>query len=188
MEIKTGNIIFARLFHQEIMKMHKLKYALILCAVGIGTMTLNAQKFGYLNSAALLQEMPEVKEAEANLETLQKQLQAKGKKLVEDFQAKYADLERRQNEIAPKDLEGEVTKLREEEANIGKFEQDMQRQLVEKRETLLQPILDRVNQAIKELAEAEGYTYIFDSSAGVLLYADETTDVTSKVKAKLGMM
>jgi len=168
--------------------MHTLKFALIICALGLGSLTMHAQKFGYLNSAALLQEMPEVKEAEANLATLQKQLQAKGQKMVEDFQTKYADLESRQQEIAPKDLEVEVQKLRDEEANIGKYEQDMQRQLAEKRETLLQPILDRVNAAIKELAEAEGYTYIFDSSAGVLLYADESTDVTDKVKTKLGMM
>jgi outer membrane protein len=152
-------------------------------------LTLHAQKFGYLNSAALLQEMPEVKEAEANLETLQKQLQARGQKMLEDFQVKYADLERRHNEggIAPKDLELEAQKLKEEETNIAKYEQDMQKQLLEKREALLQPILDRVNAAIKEFAQQEGYTYIFDSSAGVLLYADETTDVTTRIKAKLGM-
>jgi outer membrane protein len=165
-----------------------MKFVVIISALVMSTLTVHAQKFGYLNSAELLQEMPEVKEAEANLETLQKQLQAKGQKMVEEFQTKYADLERRQNEIAPKDLELEVQKLKDEEANIGKFEQDMQRQILEKRETLLQPILDRVNNVIKEFAKEENYTYIFDSSAGVLLYADETTDVTSKIKAKLGML
>lgn len=172
------------------MKMHAFKFAFVLAVMCLSTMALDAQKFGYLNSAALLQEMPEVKEAEANLETLQKQLQAKGQKLVEDFQIKYSDLERRHTagEIPPKDLEIEAQKLRDEEATIGKYEQDMQKQLMEKREALLQPILDGVNDAIKQVAEEEGYTYIFDSSAGVLLYADETTDVTDKVKAKLGMM
>ncbi len=170
--------------------MHTLKLGLVLGVLLFSGISMQAQKFGYLNSAALLQEMPEVKEAEANLETLQKQLQAKGQKMVQEFQTKYADLERRHNEggIAPKDLEVEAAKLKDEEANIGKYEQDMQRQILEKRETLLQPILDRINDAIKELAEQEGYTYIFDSSSGVLLYADETTDVMSKIKAKLGMM
>jgi len=170
--------------------MHTLKFALLFSAILASGMTLQAQKFGYLNSAALLQEMPEVKEAEANLETLQKQLQARGQKMLEEFQTKYADLERRHNEggIAPKDLEVEAQKLKEEEANLGKYEQDMQRQILEKRETLLQPILDRVNAAIKELAEQESYMYIFDSSAGILLYADESMDVTSKIKTKLGML
>jgi len=52
---------------------------------------------------------------------------------------------------------------------------------------LLQPIYDKVNTAIKAVAEEEGYAFIFDGSTQVLLYADETTDVSSKVKAKLGM-
>lgn len=152
-------------------------------------LSLQAQKFGFVNSASLLQEMPEVKAAEAELENLQKQLQARGQKMVEEFQTKYADLERRQSEgqIAPKDLETEAQKLKDEETSLMKYEQDMQRQLSEKRETLLQPILDRVNDAIKQLAADDKYTYIFDSSAGVLLYADETTDVTAKIKAKLGL-
>ena len=169
--------------------MHTLKFIVLASALVLSTVTLEAQKFGYLNSAALLQEMPEVKEAEANLETLQKQLQARGQKMLEDFQVKYADLERRHNEggIAPKDLELEAQKLKEEEDTIARYEQDMQKQLLEKRQALLQPILDRVNAAIKEFAQEEGYTYIFDSSIGVLLYADESTDVTAKIKAKLGM-
>lgn len=169
--------------------MHTVKFVLLVAGLFVSGLSLQAQKFGYVNSATLLQEMPEVKEAEANLETLQKQLQAKGQKMVEEFQIKYADLERRHNEggIAPKDLEIEAQKLKEEEAAIGKFEQDMQNQIIAKREELLQPILDRVNAAIKQLAEEENYTYIFDSSAGVLLYADESTDVTAKIKAKLGM-
>jgi outer membrane protein len=169
--------------------MRKMKILVGLMLSLAMSFSLQAQKFGYVNSAALLQEMPEVKEAEANLETLQKQLQAKGQKMVEDFQVKYADLERRHNEggIAPKDLEAEAQKLKEEENAIAAYEQDMQRQVLAKREELLQPILDRVNEAIEQVAKEENYTYIFDSSAGVLLYADESTDVTTKVKAKLGM-
>lgn len=155
------------------------------------TVAVSAQKFGYLNSAALLQEMPEVKEAEANLETLQKQLQAKGQKMLDEFQSKYTELERKysQGEISPKDLEGEKQLLQAEEAKLAQYEQEMQKQLLEKRETLLQPILDRVNDAIAAVAEEQGYNYIFDASpgVGVLLYADETTNVMNAVKARLGV-
>jgi outer membrane protein len=170
--------------------MYKLKLILFISFFFAACMTVQAQKFGYLNSATLLQEMPEVKEAEANLETLQKQLQAKRQKLVEEFQTKYGELDRlnKGGSISPKDLETEAQKLKEMEANIGKYEQDMQRQLLEKREALLQPILDVVNDAIGEVAKAEGYLYIFDSSSGILLYADESVDVTDKVKSRLGMM
>ena len=172
--------------------MHKsLKYALLLVGLMTIGISAKAQKFGYLNSAGLLQEMPEVKEAESNLETLQKQLQTKGQQMLEGFQAKYVELERKNQsgEISPKELEEESVKLKEEETKIAQFEQDMQRQIIEKREQLLQPILDRVNQAIQDVASEEGFAYIFDASpgTGILLYADESTDVYDKVKAKLGI-
>ena len=48
--------------------------ALLLLAA---TTTASAQKFGYVNSQAILAEMPEMKAAESNLEGLQKHLQKK---------------------------------------------------------------------------------------------------------------
>lgn len=167
----------------------KLFLALALCSV-IG-LSAQAQKFGYLSSAAILQEMPEVKQAEADLEVLQKQLQSKGQTMLQEFQQKYQELERKnqQGEISPKELDVQAQALKEQETEIAQYEQDMQRQLVEKRDELLTPIIEEINDAIKQVAEEEGYSYIFDASpgTGILLYADESTNVMDKVKAKIGM-
>ena len=46
----------------------------------------------------------------------------------------------------------------------------------------------KVNQAIKDIAAEDGYTYIFDTSLGIILYADESTDLTEKVKSRLGIL
>ena len=66
----------------------------------------------------------------------------------------------------------------------------MENQIMEKRNTLLQPIFDKVNGAIKDVAKENGYNYIFDRNAqngSTILYADETQDVTALVKSKLGL-
>jgi len=109
--------------------------------------------------------------------------------MVEEFQKKYQDLQRKeqQGELSPKMLEEEGARLTEEQTKIQQYEQDMQKQLAEKQQTLLQPILDRVNEQIAEVAKEEGLDFIIDSSTQVLLYADETKDVTEKVRAKLGL-
>ena len=60
--------------------MYTRKIALLLGLVLMTALSMQAQKFGYVNSASLLQEMPEVKAAEAELENLQKQLQRKRQK------------------------------------------------------------------------------------------------------------
>lgn len=148
----------------------------------------DAQKFGYLNSKALLAEMPEVKQANSNLEALQKQLQKRGQQMLQTLQTNYQELQRKeqQGELSPKQLEEEAKLLKQKEEELGKFEQDMQKQLVEKENQLLQPILEKVNTAIRAVASENGFTYIFDASLGFILYADESTDVTNLVKAKLG--
>ncbi|HUR29911.1 MAG TPA: OmpH family outer membrane protein [Saprospiraceae bacterium] len=169
-----------------------LKYSLMLLFAFAMNVAVNAQKIGYVDSGSLLAMMPKVKEAESNLETLGKQLQAKGQKMMQDFQVKYQDLERRAQagDIAPKDQEAQVALLKDEENKILEFEQDMQNQLAAKKEELLAPILDEVRNAIQTVAKDNGYAYIFDGSqgVGVLLYADETTNVTPLVKAKLGLL
>ena len=168
-----------------------LKYTLIPALAIMLSFSASAQKIGYVDSGSLLTMMPKVKEAESNLETLGKQLQAKGQKMMQDFQVKYQDLERRAQagDIAPKDQEAQVALLKEEENKILQFEQEMQTQLAAKREELLAPILEEVRSAIQMVAKDNGYSYIFDGSPGigVLLYADETTNVTGLVKAKLGL-
>lgn len=168
-----------------------MKYALTAAFGLILTMTAQAQKFGFVNSGSILEGMPQVKEAESNLEALGKQLQAKGEKMMQDFQLKYQELERKvqAGEITPKAQETETAMLEEERNKILAYDQDMQKQLGDKRESLLAPILDQVKTAIDAVAKENGYTYIFDGSpgVGVILYADESTNVTALVKTKLGI-
>lgn len=168
----------------------KTSFLITLLALSAGFWnTLDAQKFGYLNSQALLAELPEVKQADANLQALQTQLEKKGQMMVQDLETKYKDLQRREQsgEISPKALEEEAKKLKEQEGELGKFEQDVQKQLMTKRQEMLQPLIDKVNNAIKQVATEGQFVYIFDSSTGMLLYAQDSMDVTALVKAKLGI-
>lgn len=146
-----------------------------------------SQKFGYCNSTALLLEVPEVKEADSELQGFQTQLTKKGQEMVQALQAKADELKRKidQGTISPKDQETQSAKLAEEEAAISKYEQEVYQKLSTKRQELYQPILDRVNEAMKAVAVENGFVFVFDTNANVLLYADESLDVTKLVKEKL---
>ena len=41
------------------------------------------------------------------------------------------------------------------------------------------PILDAVNKAMADVAKKQGMMYVFDTGSSVLLYADESLDVTT---------
>jgi len=162
-----------------------LTLSLLLTLAGTGF----AQKFGYCNSVALLAELPEVKQADSDLKAFQTQLTKKGQEMVQEYQAKATELDRKQKQgtISPKDFEAQAAKLKEDEETISKYEQKVYDDLAKKREEMYKPILEKVNKAMQEVAKENGYLLVFDTSTQVLLYADESLDVTKLVQAKLGI-
>ena len=148
-----------------------------------------AQKFGYCNSLALVAEMPEMKAADANLQTFQTQTQKKGQEMVKSLQDKAAEFQRKQEQglIAPKDAAVLEEQLKKDEEEINVFAQKMDADIAKKREELYKPILEKVNEALKAVSKEGNYFMVFDVSTQVLLYADESMDVTNLVKTKLGI-
>lgn len=165
-----------------------MKKMLLVAFISAICFAAHAQKFGYMNSSLLLEELPEVKAANTSLQVFQEQLQKQGRSKVEALQKKYEDLQKKEKagELSPKQLNDEAEKLKKEEEEIAKLEQDFATQLQAKKQTTLQPILDKVNKAIADVAKEQGLTYVFDNAAGIL-YADEKMDVTAAVKVKLGV-
>ena len=145
-------------------------------------------KIGYLNSAAILQELPDVKAANADLEVLQKQLQKKAEKKYADFEAKYKEAAQMQQAgtLSPAQAAEKEAQLKTMQDEIGKNDQEMRQQLAKKQEELIGPIMTRVNTAIEAVGKEGGYQMIFDVSVpGVIVYADEAQDISTTVKGKL---
>lgn len=162
-----------------------LKATLVVALLFSVAFSADAQKFGYVDSQAILADMPEVKQADANLEALQKQLQKKGQGMVEKLQQDYAAVQQKVVDglLSPQQQETEAKKLEERQMEIAKFEQDMVNQIQNKRNELLEPIYKKVNDAISAVAKENGYQMIFEK--GVLLYSEPAQDVSAKVRAKL---
>lgn len=167
-----------------------IKISFLFVAFAFMTTTVNAQKFGYVFSMQILAEFPETKQADANLETLQKMLEKEFKaaydgaqKLAADYQAKFEA-----GTLSPIQQQEAQATMQAKEKEILKKQQDMQGKIEKKRNDLYGPILEKVDAAIKEVAKEDGLTMVFNADMQILLYADESTNITDKVKAKLGML
>ena len=149
----------------------------------------NAQKVACINSQEILATMPEVKQANSDIEVMKSMFQKKGEEMVRELQAKYQTLQQQQakGELAPVEMEKQTAALKEEEAKLNEFDKSSQQKIYEKSEELLKPIQERVTQAIKDVAAENGFLYVFDKSTGIILYADAGADVTKLVKSKLGI-
>ena len=63
-----------------------------------------------------------------------------------------------------------------------------QQQLQQKQGELLQPVFDKAEKAIEEVAKEQGLMYVFDIGTKVVLYKSaQSVDVLPLVKTKLGI-
>ena len=83
-----------------------------------------------------------------------------------------------------------VAKAKEDELNtmysrIQKFSQDAEEEMALKQQELLQPFQKRILDAVKVVAQTEGYMYVFDVTT--ISFSEGGNDITAKVKAQLGI-
>lgn len=144
-------------------------------------------KLGHINSSELMQIMPGKDSAQAAFQAEVSLLENELTAMQEELQKKYNDYQERKaqmTELIRNTKEQELTDLNQ---RIQNYQQNAQQKLQEKEKELLQPIIDRAKEAIAAVAKENGYTYIFDSSAGTLLYQQDSDDIMALVKKKLGL-
>jgi outer membrane protein len=149
-----------------------------------------SQRIAYVDSDYILENIPEYKAAESEIEQLSVEWQ---KELEEKF-AKIEQLFRSYQAEAPL-LPQEVRLQREENImNLEKEAKELQMkrfgrdgELFRRREELIQPIQDRIFEAVKEIAGRSNYAIIFDKAAGTtMMFTDMRYDLSDEVLQRLG--
>ncbi len=70
---------------------------------------------------------------------------------------------------------------------MEQFEQTATQDLQNKELELTTPIIEKAKDAVEAVAKENGYTYMFNSTEGLLLYAEPSDNIMDMVKAKLGI-
>lgn len=146
-----------------------------------------AQKFGHIDSQALISSLPEAIRVQGELEALGKQYEAELTSMQNELQRKAEEYEKTRSTMnATKQAETEQS-LQEMYNKIQQAASDNQQAFNKAQQEKLGPILDRVRVAIENVAKKGGYIYIMEQSAGQPIYVNTTlsTDITSEVKAEL---
>lgn len=172
------------------MKKAILKITLaIFTLVCFGFADANAQqshKLGYIDFQELMQQMPEYKKANSDMEAYGKQLEDELKKMSAELEKKGEDYQKQEPKMADAIKEMKQKELRDMQARIQSFQQSAQQDVRKKEEELLKPIIEKAKRTIADVAKENNYYYVFDSSPGSpLIYKPEGEDVMSLVKKKL---
>ena len=163
------------------------KIALILLL--IAPMSLFAQKFGHIKTQEILTVMPEYTKAQTDIQTMQQQYEDEMKRLQDEINKKFAAYQQEQANLPKNIQERRQKELQELNERGMQMQQDAQQQLQQSWMQMLEPIAKKIDDAIKAVGQEGGYIYIFDLNATQIPFINETqsTDVTSAVKAKLGL-
>ncbi|MFQ5334858.1 MAG: OmpH family outer membrane protein [Flavobacteriales bacterium] len=147
-------------------------------------------KIGHIDKQAILLLMPERADAEKALQDYAKELEGKLTTMTTEYQNKVTAY---QDKAAKGEMSGLIKETTEKEIielenRIQTFRNTANESLAKKESELLKPMVDKIDQAIAEVAKANAYSYIFDSGQGTgLLYSPEGDDIASLVKKKLGI-
>ena len=159
---------------------------LLLC---IAPMSVFAQKFAHFRSVDIIQVMPEYAKAQTDIQPMSKQYEDEIKRAEEEFQKKFADFQQEQKTLPQNILERRQKDLQEMQQKGIQFQQDAQQQLDQAYRGMMEPIYKILEDAVKAIGQAGGYTYVFDLARTDIPYIDEaqSKDVTNDIKTKLGI-
>lgn len=171
--------------------MKKLFFVLVF---SLAVVVANAQtaplKIGYADVEYIFSQMPEAKQIDTELQTLQGQLKKQYDTKVQEFQKKLQEYQQYGSTVPDAVKQNSERELQQLQQNIQKLEQDSQADLQKKQVSLMEPVYAKVGKAIEDVAKENGFSLILNqqiSGLDVILFGDEKLDVSDLVLKKMGV-
>lgn len=161
----------------------------ILLAIAV-TSVASAQKFAYVDTQYILENLPEYKSAQSQLDRISLQWQ-------KEIEVKFGEIDKMYKDFQAESilLTDDMKKKREEEIiDREKTAKELQKQrfgkggdLLKKRQELIKPLQDKIYNAIKEIAQTKNLGAVFDKSSDLtMLYTNAKYDISDQVLENLG--
>lgn len=168
--------------------MKKLILSSVFCLFAV--FAIAQQKIGHVNSQQIMSNMPDIKVIETKIQNESKKMDEMYAEMMQKAQEAAQAFQKAQND---KESEAVIKAKYEEALNLEQrmqvFAQDAQKELQTLQNDLLAPVVEKIQNAINDVAKDGKYSYILDTGSGfnVILYNDgpNSNDITDEVKKKL---
>lgn len=163
----------------------------MIAAIFLATAAVSfAQKFAYVDSEFIMENIPEYADAKTEIDELSVQWQR-------DIEAKFSEIDQLYKNFKAEAvlLPDDIKNKREEEIIAKeKIAKDLQKQrfgkdgdLFKRRQELIKPIQEKIFNAIESIATTDNYAVIFDKAGSVsMMYANPRYDISEDILDKLG--
>ena len=168
-----------------------MKTLLAIAVILALSFTARAQKVAYVDVDYVLKNIPEYNDAQKQLDDIaaawQKEIDAKYAeidKLYKQYQAEQVQLTEDMKQQRQKDIQDKEKAAKELQKKRFGYEGD----LFTKRQELVQPIQDKVYDAIQKIATTKVYDFVLDKSSGsVILFANTKLNISDQVLQSMGI-
>lgn len=166
--------------------MKKLFLTLATALLSLGVF---AQKYAFVDTEYLMKNIPGYESATQQIEQSSKKwqkeieaLNAEAQTLYKNYQAEMVFLTDEQKREKEKEIvakESEASELKRKYfGNDG--------ELFKKKESLMKPIYEELYNALKAIAEAKGYSAIWDRATGMIMFVNPNIDISDDVLNRMG--
>jgi outer membrane protein len=140
-----------------------------------------------MDYTAIITNMPGIDSIQNIMTKYSTELQNIGEQMAKEFEEKQAAFEKLGTAANTSQA---ILKIKQDELmamykRIQEFSQSAEIDIKDKQVELLEPFQTKLSEAIKKIAKANNYNYVFDTS--VLRFYAQGDDLTEKVKAELGI-
>ncbi|HSV87277.1 MAG TPA: OmpH family outer membrane protein [Bacteroidales bacterium] len=145
-------------------------------------------KFGHINTNELLAVMPGRDSAQVQLQNHARTLEETFAEMQTELQTKFQEYvanEATYSELIRQSRQRELNNLQE---RVQEFQELAQQDLAQMEQRLLAPIIQAARQAIEDVAKELGYTYVFDTATGAVIFFPPGDNLIQPVKTRLGII
>ncbi|MGB4205563.1 MAG: OmpH family outer membrane protein [Bacteroidales bacterium] len=160
---------------------------IVLSLLSFNVSAQSKAKFGHIDFAKLYASMPGQDSIKAVFEKFTQDLQETFSEMTNEYQTKLQDYQANMATMSNLIRQNKEREIMDIQTRMENFRTQAEEELQQKESELTAPIIEKAREAVKTVAKEHGYTYIFNSSEGLLLYSDPGDDIMSLVKKKLGI-
>lgn len=148
-------------------------------------------QFAYIDSEYILSSVPEYAESKEKLDKL-------AETWTKDIEDRLLVIKTQKENFNKEEIllpaeekakrKSEIEKLEKETIDLQTQRFGLNGDYFMKRQELIKPIQDRIYTAMKKVAKADGYTFVFDkANQSNLIYADKEADISNAVLEEMGI-
>jgi len=168
--------------------MKRVLFALATVGLLLGARTVEAQalKIGFINSQQILASSADAAAAQQRFDQEMQGYQTEVQQLEEELAGMQQRLQQQQLTLSP---EARANREQQLQAKLQEYQNrttQLQQQADQRRQELIQPVMDKITAIIEAIREEGQYSLILDVAAGSIISADSSLDLTPEVVRRLG--